>query len=164
MLLYCAVDFFWSRDLFISQDRGLYIEHVNHNLAVVMLNILKCYQSYALQQLLLYWKKNFYTMCHRKYSQPLQECYVQEHYVQFSHYVLGVCHWFYLALHFLWHWYKIVMQLSRGVPWNIPLVTCVFLVHIHWPEGLWVYWENSSDLWFSIVSHSKVLHNQYLKF
>ena len=54
MLLYCAVDFFWSRDLFISQDRGLYIEHVNQNLAVVMLNILKCYQSYALQQLLLY--------------------------------------------------------------------------------------------------------------
>ena len=43
MLLYCAVDFFWSGDLFISQDRGLYIEHVNHNLAVMMLNILKCY-------------------------------------------------------------------------------------------------------------------------
>ena len=39
MLLYCAVDFFWSRDLFISQDRGLYIEHINHNLAVMMLNI-----------------------------------------------------------------------------------------------------------------------------
>ena len=31
--------FFWSRDLFISQDHGLYIEHVNHDLTVMIGNL-----------------------------------------------------------------------------------------------------------------------------
>ena len=45
-------------------------------------------------------------------------------------------------------WYNNYEMLSCDipVPWNIPLVTCIFL-HTHSPKGLCVYEENTSDSW-----------------
>lgn len=60
--------FFWSRDLFISQGHGLYIKYVNHDLTVMMLNILKCSYPYAKAVVVILYEKPVIP-CHRKYRQ-----------------------------------------------------------------------------------------------
>ena len=37
-------------------------------------------------------------------------------------------------------------MLSRGIPWNMPRVTCIFCM-THNSLGEWVYEENTSDKW-----------------
>ena len=37
-------------------------------------------------------------------------------------------------------WKKMVMQRSRGIPWNIALVTCMFLVYtLAWKQDSWLF-------------------------
>lgn len=75
--------FFWSRDLFISQGHGLYIKYVNHDLTVMMLNILKCSYPYAKAVVVILYER--------------ESCYIQQYLRSFSYYALGVCHTYFIG-------------------------------------------------------------------